>query len=238
MGEKKFAIVPPDSDGKKRAVVIGINYFGTYSELKGCVDDAKKVNYFLKDNFGFEDKNITLLLDDGSTTKPTKFNILYALKKMASDSKDGDVCFVYYSGHGTWVKDKSGDEKDGFDEALCACDDEYIIDDELFEHFVLPTNEGVHTTCIFDSCMSGTVLDLPYRFKFFEDGDATDNRLEELYAEWEEEYAKKEETEEDRDDQMLAMMGMLMMMQLKKRMGSEDKKEKLVKKMEKMMEFL
>lgn len=38
---------------------------------------------------------------------------------MAASCTVGDLFIVYYSGHGTSIVDKNGDEADGFDEAFC-----------------------------------------------------------------------------------------------------------------------
>ena len=56
---------------------------------------------------------------------------MFALRDMVQATEEGDFCFFHYSGHGTFIEDENGDERDGFDEALCALQDEYIRDDEL-----------------------------------------------------------------------------------------------------------
>ncbi len=45
---------------------------------------------------------------------------------------DRPTLIVWYSGHGTYVKDKSGDEVDGYDEALYLYDGVFL-DDDLFD---------------------------------------------------------------------------------------------------------
>jgi hypothetical protein len=60
-----------------------------------------------------------------------------------------------------------GDEDDGYDETLIPLDfrtSGQIRDDDLLRVLVSPMAAGVTMTCIMDSCHSGTVLDLPYRF--------------------------------------------------------------------------
>jgi hypothetical protein len=49
---------------------------------------------------------------------------------------DGPTLIVWYSGHGTYVKDRSGDEADGYDEALCLYDGN-LVDDDL--NYILRT---------------------------------------------------------------------------------------------------
>ena len=41
---EKFHIVPEDSEGTKRAVMIGINYEGQAGELSGCQNDVQHVS--------------------------------------------------------------------------------------------------------------------------------------------------------------------------------------------------
>jgi metacaspase-1 len=63
---------------------------------------------------GFEEQNMTILLDKDGYTQPTKENILNAYKTMVESSQPGDAIFCHYSGHGTKVKDADGDEKVSF----------------------------------------------------------------------------------------------------------------------------
>jgi len=73
---------------------------------------------YIKDVHGFTDDNITLLLDDGEHTEPTKANILKAYSDLVAATQPGDAVFTHYSGHGGKLRDDNGDEKDGYDETL------------------------------------------------------------------------------------------------------------------------
>lgn len=58
-----------------------------------------------------------------------------------------------------------GDEDDGYDEVIYPVDFRHvghIVDDEMHDIMVKPLQPGVRLTAIFDSCHSGTALDLPY----------------------------------------------------------------------------
>ncbi|PIN03561.1 hypothetical protein CDL12_23911 [Handroanthus impetiginosus] len=73
----------------------------------------------------------------------------------------------YFSGHGLRQRDLNGDEVDGFDETICPADFQtngMIFDDDINEPIVRPLIPGVTLHAIFDSCHSGTVLDLPYAY--------------------------------------------------------------------------
>src|SRR6478609_10988414 len=69
------------------------------------------------------------------------------------------------AGHGGQTKDLDGDEDDGYDEVIYPVDfrqNGHIVDDEMHRIMVRPLQAGVRLTAIFDSCHSGTALDLPY----------------------------------------------------------------------------
>ena len=167
---RKFDLVPDESSGTRRAVMIGINYIGHESGvLSGCHNDVKNMLEYIKDVHGFPEENITVLLDDGEHTEPTKENIMAAYSKVIEESEPGDAIFLHYSGHGAKVKDDDhGEESDGHDETLVPLDYQtngVIRDDELFEAVIKPLKSNVCLTSIMDCCHSGSVLDLPYQFK-------------------------------------------------------------------------
>jgi len=180
--ETKFDLTPENFTGTKRAVCIGINYVGSSSELSGCHNDAFHAIDYIKNVHGFDDDNITVLMDDGKHTNPTRENIMAAYSKITAESKPGDVVYLHYSGHGAFVKDKNGDESDGNDEVLCPVDYQkagFIVDDDLLKFLVANFKRDVFVTSMMDCCNSGTVLDLPYNFKA--DGNQTAMVPEEDY---------------------------------------------------------
>ncbi|KAL3913606.1 MAG: hypothetical protein SGARI_000574 [Bacillariaceae sp.] len=164
----KFKIVPDTLPGTRRAVLIGINYKGQKGELRGCHNDVFNMYNYIQDYYGFQDADVNVLVDDGDHAQPTKANIIAAYQNVVRQSRAGDAIFLHYSGHGTKVKDVSGDEDDGYDEALVPLDFKnagLIIDDYLYELLVKQLPAGVHVVAVYDCCHSGTVLDLPYIFK-------------------------------------------------------------------------
>lgn len=123
---------------------------------------------YIKNVHGFEDENITVLLDKEGETQPTKANILQAYKNLVDQCEPGDCAFMHYSGHGSKQQDTSGDEEDGYDEVLVPLDFQesgMISDDDLFELIIKPMPKGVHLVCLMDCCHSGSILDLPYSYK-------------------------------------------------------------------------
>ncbi|XP_010472787.1 PREDICTED: metacaspase-5-like [Camelina sativa] len=144
----------------KKAVLIGINYPGTKAELRGCVNDVRRVHKCLVDRFGFSEGNITQLIDtDESFTKPTGKNIRQALLNLVESAKSGDVLVVHYSGHGTRLPAETGEDDDtGYDECIVPCDMNLITDDE-FRDLVEKVPKDAHMTIISDSCHSGGLID-------------------------------------------------------------------------------
>lgn len=74
-------------------------------------------------------------------------------------AKTSSIFLCYYSGHGAQVKDKDGDENDGYDEAMIFVDG-YIIDDALIEMIYKHKNKNCRFIGISDCCHSGTIWDL------------------------------------------------------------------------------
>jgi hypothetical protein len=146
---QSFNIVPANFTGTRRAVMIGINYTGQQGQLSGCHNDVKNMIEFIKDIHGFEDENITILMDDGAHTEPTYKNILAAYHELVSSAKAGDAIFCHYSGHGGKVRDDDGDEADGYDETLVPVDFNaagQIRDDDIFSALIGPMPAGVTLT--------------------------------------------------------------------------------------------
>jgi len=137
---------------------------------------------YLKDVHGFEDSDMDVLLDDGEHTNPTKQNIAKAYRQIVKKAQPGDVVYLHYSGHGVSVPDQNGDEADGKDETLVPVDYQtkgIIRDDDLVKILVKPMQAGVFVTSLMDCCHSGTILDLPYKFKA--DGNDTGMRESDDY---------------------------------------------------------
>jgi len=146
--------------GGKKALLIGINYENTYSQLNGCINDVSLMENHLKTK-GFSE---VTLITDKTEIKPTKANILSSLEKFLTSSKDDDILYFHYSGHGSIVKDDNGDEVDGRDETIVSKDLILITDDELISLIKQKLNKKATLVAIFDSCHSGSVLDLKYTF--------------------------------------------------------------------------
>lgn len=172
-------------------MLIGINYFGSKNELKGCINDVQNVSSFLMERYGYKREDMVILTDNQQNQRmqPTKANIISAMQWLVKDAQPNDALFLHFSGtyktprllcwggfgrmanmisllgHGGQTKDTDGDEDDGYDEVIYPVDytrNGHIVDDQIHAICVAPLRPGVRMTCIFDSCHSGSVMDLPY----------------------------------------------------------------------------
>ncbi|CAG7962227.1 unnamed protein product [Penicillium olsonii] len=153
--------------GRRKALLIGINYAGQPNALKGCINDVTNMSNFLTERFGYKREDMVILTDDqrNPMSIPTKANILRAMHWLVKDAQPNDSLFVHFSGHGGRTPDLDGDEDDGFDDVIYPLDYKvagHIVDDDMHAIMVRPLRPGVRLTAIFDSCHSGTALDLPY----------------------------------------------------------------------------
>ena len=153
---------------RKFALLVGINYKNTVNELYGCINDANNIKALLNQKYGYN--NLTLLTDD-TDKKPTKQNIIDELTKLLRNSIAGDSLCFFFSGHGIYSTDLNDDELDGNDEFIVPIDSTSvstsILDDEL--HKIIQDNlkPGVKFFALFDTCHSGSMLDLKYTYTDF-----------------------------------------------------------------------
>ncbi|MDP2751723.1 MAG: caspase family protein [Rhodocyclaceae bacterium] len=148
---------PISKASTSKAFLVGINRYKTPgSDLQGCVNDVTNLRDILLKYFGFTVKNIRVLTD----ARATKAAILTRIDWLIKDAKAGDRLLFHFSGHGSQIRDRDGDElKDQLDEIICPHDMDwdgtFITDDDLRDRFAtLP--KGVNLEVLLDSCHSGT----------------------------------------------------------------------------------
>ena len=159
---------------KKAALLIGINYTDNPElQLGGCVNDVQHVRTALIEHRGVSPEHIVCLTDGApgkiegeNKQRPTAENILQHIDAFVTRAlKENFTClWFHYSGHGTYITDRSDDEKDGRDECLVGCDGKLVSDDELLVRLVRRLPPHVKLTCVVDCCHSGTQMDLKYRY--------------------------------------------------------------------------
>lgn len=153
--------------GRRKALLVGINYIGTSNALRGCINDVKNMSLFLNQRFGYQFDDMVILTDDQREMAriPTRENILRAMQWLVKDARPNDSLVFHYSGHGGVTEDLDGDEESGFDDVIYPLDFQqngHIVDDIMHDIMVKPLPAGCRLTALFDSCHSGTALDLPY----------------------------------------------------------------------------
>jgi len=104
-----------------KALLVGINAYPG-APLAGCVNDVTDMAAYLTKEAKFDPAGIRLLVD----ARATKAEIETRLKWLVKDAKPGDRLVFHYSGHGTQVADRTGDEIDGLDEVICLAGDTKI----------------------------------------------------------------------------------------------------------------
>ena len=139
----------------KKALLFGVNrYKIPGADLRGCVNDVENVAKALHRWCDFSQSSIKSVKDFRCTTKRMKAEI----EKLVEGAKPGDVLYLHFSGHGSNVPDKNGDEADGRDEILCPTDLDWndpLTDDWLGAQFD-KVPKSVNLTVVFDCCHSGT----------------------------------------------------------------------------------
>ena len=152
------------NDGKKKALLVGINYTGTTSALRGCINDVADVKKMLLTQ-GYQEQDIRVMTDD-TREQPTKHRIMIGLLWLLDNKENKEVdLFFHYSGHGSWTVDRSGDEVDGRDEALCPLDYQRngLIYDDVLKKFIQDRiTPKAKLYCLIDACHSGTIFDLRF----------------------------------------------------------------------------
>ena len=97
--------------GRRKALLIGINYFGTPNQLKGCINDVKNLSAFLIERFHYQRQDMVILTDDQQNpmSRPTKQNILRAMQWLVQGAQPNDSLFFHYSGTSPVPRSTRGD---------------------------------------------------------------------------------------------------------------------------------
>jgi len=154
--------------GRRRSLLVGINYYGTSAALSGCVNDVRRMREALARQWGFPEDEASqrVLIDEPSTPpalRPTLANMRAAIAWLVEGARTGDALYFHYSGHGG--REPAGDGQ--HHETLCPVDFQtagMLLDTEMFDTLVRPLPAGCRLTCVLDCCHSAGALDLPYVF--------------------------------------------------------------------------
>lgn len=159
---------PLASMAKKRALLIGISHYPQTTKSNPCtwtnIHGSNDVR-LLRGSLQKQGFRITTL----TNAQATASHIRRALKRLCQQAAKGDMVVIHFSGHGQPFEDLSGDEADGWDEAIVPYDAKkcysrtytgqcHIIDDEL-ERYInsLRTTVGLRgfVYVVLDACHMG-----------------------------------------------------------------------------------
>ena len=176
-----------EAKGRKFGLFVGINeYARPISPLRGCVNDAMKMQAAMLVKYGFKKADTTVLTD----AQATREGIIGKIKMYEQMAGKDDLFVFHYSGHGTLFPDANSEEQDEtelqyvelaygpgasevifprgkYDSAIVPIDvaeatsgkpwRNLILDDELYQMFAAFTKKGAQVVFISDSCHSGSV---------------------------------------------------------------------------------
>ena len=176
---------------RKLVILIGCEYV-TYDEigilhrLPGCHTDVSNIRQMLISHYGYESGDFIILSDESREfEQPTRLNIEKIFEQV-TQRKDLSQIVIYYSGHGTRTKDRFYKEKPmttgkntiniqkylktlyTFEDCVVPCDylDAGLISGIYFRtHFWSKIPLWTKVTAIFDSCNSGSIFNLPFRYR-------------------------------------------------------------------------
>jgi hypothetical protein len=131
---------------KKYALLIGISEYPVYSDTPDAswssIHGANDIN-LISQTIKSQGFNVRKILNKQATA----IGIRKAFKQLIQKVTPGDIVYIHFSGHGQSYEDLSGDEADGWDEAIVPYDarnmyikgvyegTNHILDDELDKYF-------------------------------------------------------------------------------------------------------
>lgn len=137
--------------GKNYVFAIGINHYEFWNPLNNAVKDINDFISIIRQNYQFDDANITCLFDRDATED----NILQQLESYVDVITPKDNLIIYFSGHGHyneklnegyWVPVDAKKNSPG----------SYISNSVLVQY--LSSIKSHHTFLIVDSCFSGSLM--------------------------------------------------------------------------------
>lgn len=152
--------------GRKRALLVGLNYPGTPAALKGSINNVASISRVLL-RLGFQEEWTLTLTDDQADPSfiPTHKNIVMGMRWLTQGAVSGDALLFHFSGHG--VQQADGAEA-ALDDAFCPVDFSeagYVTENEVFDCLVRELPSGVRLTMLIDSCLPCICPELPFIYE-------------------------------------------------------------------------
>jgi hypothetical protein len=151
---------------KRRAVLFGLNYkHAPEARLNGCINDVINMKEYLT-SVGFVCSTYT---DDTDLYSTSARGIIQRISELAQESFKSNLqtVWIHYSGHGSFIRDLNGDEKDGKDECLVPSDFKTVglLPDDILNAVLSQFNPKTKVICIFDCCHSATIGDARFSWE-------------------------------------------------------------------------
>ena len=143
------------------ALLVGVDRYAAVTPLRGCVSDVQAMRGFLLDHLGVPGDHVRVLADE----QATRAGILRAFREFLIENpavEHGDQILFHFSGHGSQMRDPTGQEPDGLNETLVAQDSRtpgiFDIPDKTLAALLeqLAAEKGDNITVILDCCHSGS----------------------------------------------------------------------------------
>jgi len=162
-----------------KALLVGVNAYPA-SPLKGCLNDAIGLRDLLSQQHHAGEETTRLLLDEAATRAAIVDGLRW-LAQTAPGERD-PIRLFHFSGHGSFVADRSGDEPDGTDECVLPYDYAAAgpLSDDTLREFYARFGAGTHLLLIMDCCHSGTIERMvaeDIRFRFIAASDEERQRV-------------------------------------------------------------
>lgn len=150
-----------EASGETYVLICALDYKKTGNALT-CSIDGRNMEE-LCEACDIPRENVRAMYDE----QCTKENVEEAIEEMLGQCGANDNFVFYYSGHGTSMKDQTGDEADGQDEAFCfvtadgQISYESCMTDDHFAQVVTDSiqDDEVHVVILTDCCHSGSICD-------------------------------------------------------------------------------
>ena len=154
---------------KWRAILFGLNYkHCPEGHLEGAINDTHTMGNLLLSLLGGSKDNLAIYTDDVDLQDTSHTGIVQSIYKLTHQAlvEKLELVIIHYSGHGSYVTDSSGDEEDSRDEVICPSDflTAGMIKDDILSAMLSYFPKTTRVITIFDSCHSGSVTDLKYRW--------------------------------------------------------------------------
>ena len=159
------------STGRRKALLIGLNYPGTAAQLRHGKNDVERVAAVLA-RLGFPEEWTLTLTDDPETMPealPTKRNCIVAMQWLAHNVAPGDVLFFHFSGHSAQEEDHE-DVPDS--DALCPSDFQeagFISSEKVYETLMQRLPPHARLTMLLDCCIPCLCPELPLLYDLEQD---------------------------------------------------------------------